>query len=151
MSNEDDESVGVMDIRLVRHTFSHQGVEGFLYYEGEDQAAFATLELPWRDNARGASCIPRGRYECIWAKSPRFGMCYHVLDVPGRANILFHNGNYAGNLKLGFRSDSSGCILLGMKHGVLGGQKAVINSRAARRKFEDDLAGEKFLLTIDER
>lgn len=151
MRDDEDETVGTMDIRLVRHSFSQQGIEGFLYYEGENEAAFATMELPWRNNARGLSCIPRGKYDCVWARSPRFGMCYHVLDVPGRANVLFHHGNYAGNTELGLRSDSSGCILLGMKHGVLGGQKAVINSRAARLKFETDLAGQKFILTISER
>jgi hypothetical protein len=149
--DENSEKVGVMDIVLARHSFSHKGVEGFLYFEGEEEAAFATIELPWLNNLAGRSCIPRGRYECVWRKSPRFGPCYHVLDVPGRSNILFHHGNYAGNRALGLKSDSSGCIILGVRHGVLGGQKAVVNSKFARTKFEMALDGAPFMLTVTER
>lgn len=148
---DESDMVGNMDIRLVRHSFSDQGVAGYMFFENEDEAAFATLELPWRNNRPGMSCIPRGAYDCVWRVSPKFGPCYHILDVPGRSNILFHHGNYAGDKLKGLRTDSLGCILLGNKHGVLGGQKAVTGSRAARTAFETRLDKSPFLLTISER
>lgn len=107
-----------------------------------------TLELPWRDNRRGESCIPAGTYQCVWHKSSHFGWTYLVKDVPGRDNILFHAGNFAGDVKKGFRSDSEGCILVGKRFGVLAGQDAVLRSRDALRELHNHFQHEPFMLTI---
>lgn len=65
-----------------------------------------TLELPWRDNRRGESCIPAGatyRAKKLW--SPAFNeKLYEVINVPGRSEVKFHPANYAKQLK--------GCIAL---------------------------------------
>lgn len=91
-----------------------------------------TLELPWRDNRQCVSRIPAGTYTVQPHHSSRFGKCLHVLDVPDRSEILFHAGNWAGDVSLGYRSDSEGCILVGEDLGEIWGQRAVMNSRRAR-------------------
>ena len=66
------------------------------------------LELQWLDNAPQVSCIPTGDYKLKWTLSNRFKRhMWQVMDVPGRAGIRIHSGNYAGD-KL---SDSLGCPL----------------------------------------
>lgn len=96
------------------------------------------IELPWHDNAARTSCIPVGRYKMRYSMSNRFKkMMWEVLNVPGRAGIRIHSGNYAGD-KL---SDSLGCILPCLKwqdinaDGVLDG----VESKKALSMLEDEL------------
>ena len=73
----------------------------------DDGTALCTLELPWKDNAEDVSCIPTGTYKVILARSPKFGPNIpHVLDVPGRSDILIHPGNTV--------ADITGCICPGL-------------------------------------
>lgn len=74
----------------------------------EGNEVVKTLELPWKDNKRGVSCIPKGRYLVERHHSPSKGKCFHVLGVEGRSEILIHLGNYP--------HDSLGCILVGINH-----------------------------------
>ncbi len=67
--------------------------------------AFATLELPWRENQARISCIPAGIYRCVLRTSTKFSKHLHITDVTGRDYILMHKGNYVEN--------TSGCILIG--------------------------------------
>jgi hypothetical protein len=94
-----------------------------------------TMELPFRDNRQDVSCIPKGIYIAERVQSPRYGECFQVKDVPGRSHILFHNGNWAGDETMGFRSDSEGCILVGEFLTPIAGQLAVSNSRKTLKKF----------------
>jgi hypothetical protein len=64
-----------------------------------------TLELPWQDNKRNISCIPKGEYPYRIAVSPKFGRTIHVDEVPDRSHILIHPGNYTTQIQ--------GCILPG--------------------------------------
>lgn len=110
-------------------------------------------ELPWRDNRVGVSCIPTGVYTCTWRKSPRFGLCYHVEDVPGRTDILIHAGNYCGDEALGWSSDVNGCIILGRARGVLTNdagnmQHCVTVSRLAVGDLADAMDRQPFELEI---
>lgn len=75
-------------------------------------------------------------------------MVYMVRDVPDRANILIHPGNVAGNVELGWKSNSEGCILVGAKLGILGNQRAVLASRGATRGFFRQMAEQDFILRI---
>lgn len=143
----EDERKQMRRVTLNRIAFSDEGTRGTLQIEGFNQS-FATMELPWRDNKTAISCIPEGTYNCVWAKSTKFGMCYHVTKVPGRSSILFHNGNWAGDHSKGFRSESLGCVLIGLRHGILIGQRAVLGSIAARTLFESAMNKEPFKLTI---
>ena len=72
-----------------------------------------TLELPWRGNATGKSCIPPGVYDMHYRRSPTIERMtkgehlsgWELQSVPGRSLILFHPGNSV--------VDTEGCILVG--------------------------------------
>lgn len=124
-------------IELIRRGSTDQGTPGDLYVGG---AWFChTLELPWRENKVGMSCIPTGRYEIAIKRSPRFGRAYRLYSVPGRSEILIHSGNWAGDVALGYRSHVQGCILLGNRRGRLDGQTAVLVSKPAVTAFMERL------------
>jgi hypothetical protein len=66
-----------------------------------------TLEDPWKDNAKGISCIPLGKYNVSIDISNRFQRPMpHILDVPGRDGIRLHAGNK--------EVDTEGCVLIGL-------------------------------------
>ena len=116
----------------------------------ENNLLLQTAELPWRDNAPSFSCIPAGRYLCRPYSSLRFPDVYEVTNVPGRAAILIHTGNHAGDREKGLRSDVEGCILVGMRRGILDGQEAVLNSRAAMQTLRAAVGGDAFELVIND-
>lgn len=134
-------------VTIVRLSTGDEGTFGRLETEGY---GCLTLELPWRENQRGVSCILPGSYPAVWALSPRFGACYHVENVPGRSDILIHSGNFAGDKSKGLKSDVEGCILLGRVLGKLSGQRVILQSRAARDAFAEHMGKEPFTLTIKE-
>lgn len=85
---------------------------GFIVF-GANEAK--TLELAWKDNATGISCIPQGTYECVWSESGGLSKIagksiwtYEVLGVPGRNGIRIHSANYFFQLR--------GCVALGSVH-----------------------------------
>ncbi len=131
-------------------------------YESSDHGTFSVwsspelgfsnycLELPWRNNRTSLSCIPAGTYNVKIRQSPKFGQIFHVTDVHGRSYILIHAGNYAGDIKKGYRTNSAGCLLLGQKRGWIGKQKAVLNSKITIRRFMQALNNEPFKLIITE-
>ena len=98
------------------------------------------VERPWLQNKKQVSCIPAGLYSVKWHRSPRFGWCYKVQNVPDRDSILFHSGN--------FPSHSQGCILLAGKLGFIEGKKAGILSRPTVLKFNNFFNQEEFMLEI---
>ncbi len=110
-----------------------------------------SLELPDRGNARNISSIPAGRYQCARKISPRFGHVYGLADVPGRSHILIHPGNYAGDENLGRRSNSAGCILLGLDRNEFDGQRMIGKSRAALAALYNFTESQPFTLEINER
>lgn len=87
------------------------------------------LELPWKDNKRRVSCIPEGVYEAIKHRSPKFGDCFWIQNVPGRSEILIHVGN--------FHKDTLGCILPGkeLKDIDNDGHKDVTQSKKAMKEL----------------
>lgn len=97
----------------------------------ENGVTFATLEPPWRNNAQHRSCIPPGAYPLKLARSPlveritagAFADAWHVEGIYARSSIIIHPGN--------FPTDTAGCILPGHHHGIINGQLAVLNSKAA--------------------
>jgi hypothetical protein len=131
---------------LIREPDDDQGTFGKLRLP--DGTEFFTLELPWRDNATGASCIPPGTYQVAMRNSPKFGQIYEVMNVPGRSAILIHSGNVAGDKSQGYNSHVEGCILLGLNKGTVAGQKAVQQSRAAIAQFNEKMGGRPFTLSI---
>lgn len=134
-----------MNVILLREKSDEQGTRGRIY---AGSFKCYSLELPWKENQRGKSCIPVGSYPCRIVRSPRFGNVYGVFDVPGRGHILIHAGNFAGDTERGLKSHVQGCILLGEKRGKMDGQEAVLISRTAVRKFMEALQSEPFVLEV---
>jgi len=65
-----------------------------------------TLERPNVDPEH--ACIPKGTYRVQMMMSPHFGVVLpHIMDVPGRSDILIHWGNTV--------ADSHGCVLAGVR------------------------------------
>ena len=145
----------MIQLTLCRKSTSDQGTFGEL--TTPNGTVFVSAELPWRDNKPSLSCIPRGNYPVKWLWSPKHNRnIYHVEGVQGRdrnlemANIEIHNGNYAGDVTKGYRSDVLGCILIGNKVGVIGTQRAVLESQAALAHFESLMNQEPFMLNVIE-
>lgn len=108
-----------------------------------------TIECPWVGNKRGISCIPTGEYLCQYSFSPRFNRkLYSVEGVPNRTGIRIHRANYAGLRSLGLRCDLQGCIALGVKQSVVGGQRCIIGSTEAMAAFELMQGEQPFRLII---
>jgi hypothetical protein len=96
-------------------------------------------------NRNTVSCIPAGSYHLGRTVYFKHGYeTFEVIDVPGRSRILFHPGNT--------EIDTCGCILLGLRRGILlapdpdiMGQprqwkQAVVASREAFRRFMTGLS-----------
>lgn len=137
-------------------TFSELVVPGFFL-------SIVFAELPWRANKTDMSCIPCGAYHCTreWFedfKTPHWG--YRVHDVPGRTGIRIHRGNHAGDKTLGWKSDVLGCVLPGLRAGVMPAtfkdgrpprdQEAAINSAVALDRLIAK-CGDEFTLRIVSR
>lgn len=133
------------EIYLVRHWYSDQGTFGQLITEG---FRCVTVEPPWRDNKPNYSCIPTGNYECKLIYSRRFGWVYTIEGIEERDLVRIHSGNLAGDIRKGFITHSSGCVLLGKRFGILGNQHAVLCSRPTIRALRHAIQGLPFTLHI---
>ena len=102
--------------------------------------AFRTVERPWKNNAKGESCIPAGDYVCKWQLSPSKGWCYQITNVPNRDRILIHSANFASELQ--------GCVALGTER-MHGDRKGVANSRLAMDLLHSAAKKEPFILRIE--
>lgn len=133
-------------IRIIRMESGDQGTFGRLVLPN---TFFYTGELPWRGNAPNISCIPEAAYEATYTWSPRFQrMLYLIHPVEGRSGIRKHPANLMGDVALGYRSQLNGCIALGERLGWLGGQKAVLLSSPAVRRFHELMGGKPFKLEV---
>lgn len=135
---------------LQRNETTDQGTVGTLSFGA---SLIRTIELPWRDNKQQRSCIPAGTYRLVWSESPKFGMCYHVLHVPGRSAVLVHPANFAGDVELGWTTQLHGCIApctrIGFMRNLAGKmQLAGLVSRPALRLFEQFGDKQDILLEI---
>lgn len=95
-----------------------------------------TLELPWRDNKRGVSCIPAGTYKAFKRNSPKNGPVFELRDVPSRTSIQCHAGNFTRQIE--------GCILVGDAIRFLDGDSVpdVANSAATLKALLANLPDE---------
>lgn len=137
---------GKIELFLKREPSTDDGTFGILQFP--DGTSLLSLELPWRNNKNGVSCIPAGTYKCAKRSTTNFGFSYEVKNVPGRSGILIHAGNSAGNSEMGKKADSAGCILLGQGRGQKGSQKIITSSKAAMKIFHDKLQDRDFTLTV---
>jgi hypothetical protein len=119
-----------MDAFLIRSKPTDQGTFAVLIAPSVGLKVHI-IELPERDNEVGFSRIPAGDYICKPYKSPKFGRCWIVSNVPGRSYVLFHKGNLAGDTRKNFLTHSRGCILPGAYQGKIKNQRAILNSTKA--------------------
>lgn len=139
-------------VLLERHETGDQGTfgriiapGGFWLYSGE---------LPWLDNASDISCIlpaPDSTlvYNVVWTFSAHFRReMYLVSGTDGRAGIREHSANFMGDARKGFKKQLNGCIALGEKLGVMDGQKALLLSAPAVRRFEAYMEHKPFKLEV---
>jgi len=120
---------------LQRFAYHPEGTLGVLL---ASVGHFYTVEKPWEDNTPFKSCIPEGEYPMNWERSPKFGMCWHVNDVPNRTHILIHAGNTA--------RDVVGCVAVGRS--LLGDTIGVSESRKAMAELEGITTGGEWTLNV---
>lgn len=141
----------MLQAALRRTTTGDEGTPGELNFPG---FTCKTLELPWRENAPALSSIPEGVYRVEMTWSNRFKRkMYEVLDVPSRAGVRIHSGNFAGDTTQGLQSHVEGCVLLGKSFGQLRNragqwQFAILASGVALVQFASFTRGRPFELTI---
>lgn len=113
-----------MKALVLRGQSANAGTPGVLTTE----AGFTcdTLELPWRDNQRGLSCIIPDIYIATPWYSPTLGrMVLRLEDKHGRKDCLIHNGNFAGDTTIDVDQDGKpdlitqvhGCTEVGRGYG----------------------------------
>lgn len=130
-----------MVIRLTR-TYFPDGTNGILRCEGTFLSY--AIELPWKMNERGVSCIPEGKYFIDKRYSLKFKSHMQVMDVPNRTLILLHPANHAA-------TELKGCIAPVMK---LSGPGMGLQSKVAFNKLKDLVyeaidRGEKVSLIVE--
>jgi len=135
------------ELELLRFWTGDLGTLGQLWHEGE--CKLRTIELPWVSNKLRISCIPAGRYLVGLDNTRTKGICYRVLNVPDRTDILIHVANWGGDRrKPHLKSDLLGCIGFGDAHRELDGQLGVSDSKRTLAWFRTWMSDEPFYLTI---
>ena len=81
-----------MELLLIR-TYHPTGTNGEIRYNNEHLCY--SIELPWKNNLPGISCIPEGNYILQKRCSEHFGWHLQIMDVPNRELILIHPANNA--------------------------------------------------------
>lgn len=77
-----------------------------------------TLELPWRDNRRGESCIVADSYSgWVWASPSLKRLVVRLENKHGRMDCLMHNGTWAGDTLVDVDGDGHGGDLITQVHG----------------------------------
>lgn len=77
-----------------------------------------TLELPWRDNQRGLSCIIADAYNgWLWPSPTMRRTVVRLENKHGRQDCLIHAGNFAGDTLLDIDGDGRGGDLVTNVHG----------------------------------
>lgn len=149
-----------MNLTLVRFAYMEQRTLGWLY--GEGGLKLATIERPWLPNPAGPggrrqmSCIEDGAYEVrphtsdkfpdtFALANPALGVYWQPGDIPvgqlwGRSAILIHGGNTVQNV--------IGCIAVGLTHGMMLGEPAVLASQIALGKLRTALGKGTHRLTV---
>jgi len=140
-----------MELMVIRSFFGKTCTIGSLFIN--DQFECYTLEDVVREvvgqpvsqwKKFGQTAIPRGRYEVIVTRSPRFGFdTPEILNVPGFSDIRMHKGNTD--------KDTEGCILLGAAKDE--NNEDILESKVAFEAFLPKVQaaigkGEKVYITI---
>ena len=118
-------------LKIIRLEEANDGTFGALLID--DHVFCVTLEPPDFNNQQNISNIPPGNYICKRVMSRKYGDTFEIINVPGRTHVLFHSGNIV--------EDTKGCVLLARKWGVLGHDRAILNSGNTFRNFMIKMIG----------
>lgn len=110
--------------------FSFESIEGF-------KITMISLELPWKNNSKNISCIPKGVYKVKTTYSNKFKKnMWQIMDVSDRTGIRIHSATYF--------SDLQGCIALGLSSKDINkdGNMDILQSKKAIEIAMHHLGGE---------
>lgn len=144
-------------LELYREKSTDMGTKGDLY--AGDKFICHTLEPPWRDNAKNVSCIPPGRYEVEYLRksaSGKYRDVYHIKDamahvsaIVSRDGVLVHMGNWAGDVSMGYKSDSEACVLPCMGFTVDDTRQVMgYDSKTALQAIHEAVGRDSFILEV---
>ncbi len=137
------------NLELVRPEDQSIETKGVMSVINDDDATLLkidTLELPWKDNQHGISCIPKGVYLC--KKVPPSHIPYEhiaIQNVQNRDGVCIHAGNFAA----GKQVDILGCIIVGDKYADINGDGIddIVDSKVTFAKLMA-LMPDEFKITI---
>jgi len=136
-------------LSLERFRSDADGSLGSLFSDGKMLCYIAAP--PWKQNRNNVSCIPAGTYPVSHlprSASGRYRDVYLLHDVPGRSAILIHCGNLSGDIELGRKTDTHGCLLPGKRIGTINGQRAVLASKGALQIIHQEVNRSDFVLEV---
>lgn len=133
-----------LEVLIERYPSGEKQTIGHLYVLNEHKETVYdchTLELPWKENKKRISCIPKGVNTVVKRWSKKYKWHFHITDVEGRSWILIHIGN--------FYTEILGCILIGTELEEINGDGImdVKHSGTAMKELLEILP-DKFTLTI---
>lgn len=138
----------MIEVTIKRQYESDTQTIGVLMVYSEALFVARTFELPWRNNKRYVSCIPTGRYDCIWSHSPILSMeakepisTYEVI-VENRNGIRITDNRYHDAIKR--------CIVLGDIAVIANNDNDIskVNSIETLKKFNAIMNQKPFSLMI---
>lgn len=110
---------------VLKRVYHPAGANGTITHNGK--SICESIELPWKGNLRGESCIPEGRYGLRLRTSEKYGTHFEVLSVPARLYILIHPANNA-------LTELKGCIAPVLKATSPG--KGIFSKKALQRLLD---------------
>ena len=136
-----------MELNLIRKSDNGIQTVGSLVLKNEQGVVIFncdTLELPWKENKKKISCIPKNSYDCIKREATKNIPYLHVLimNIPNRDGVCIHKGNLYTQIQ--------GCVLVGKGYGDINkdGQLDVLSSGVTFDKMMA-LLPNKFTLIIE--
>lgn len=136
-----------MELNLIRKSDNGIQTVGSLVLKNEQGVVIFncdTLELPWKENKKKISCIPKNSYDCIKREATKNIPYLHVLimNIPNRDGVCIHKGNLYTQIQ--------GCVLVGKGYGDINkdGQLDVLSSGVTFDKMMA-LLPNKFTLKIE--
>jgi len=134
-----------MDSMKLEETFIERFVKSDTYTTGRfwfmGEVVYI-LELPWLDNQKEISCIPKGSYIVEKTYSPKYKKkMWEVLNVPNRSGIRIHTANYTSQIQ--------GCLVPGLSLEDIDGD-GIMDIKSSRKAMTlmNDTLPDKFKLDI---
>lgn len=135
-----------MNIMISRLSSDEHGTIGKLTVAGT-LFQCDTLELPWRNNLKGKSCITADTYKAWVWYSPHFKRnVIRLEDKNDRSDCLIHPANFAGDEDAGEFTQVHGCTAVGVGFADLLNPKGKMQFGIQRSKVTMD----KLMATIGE-